>query len=203
MLATDWTVLVIIGATASGKSTLAREIGLQLGIPWLQADDVRLALAHSPLVMDDDAFFFDRVPLADWSLDDADVLRDRMIATSEAMRASMRIIIANHLTLGDRCVIEGDCMHPDLVRDPELAAAIANGSLRVICLDGGGAAEISASLLARARQLNEARRAEIGQIAAFHALYAAWMRETSRRHRIPIVTSRPFGTLADRVLATI
>jgi len=33
MLATDWTVLVIIGATASGKSTLAREIGLQLGIP--------------------------------------------------------------------------------------------------------------------------------------------------------------------------
>ena len=38
-----WEVLLIGGHSASGKTTLAKEIGLALGRPWLMADDLRLA----------------------------------------------------------------------------------------------------------------------------------------------------------------
>lgn len=40
----DWTVLLIGGPSGRGKTTAARRIGTRLGVPWLQVDDLRLAL---------------------------------------------------------------------------------------------------------------------------------------------------------------
>ncbi len=39
-----WDVLLIGGTSGIGKTTIARQLGLQLGLPWLQVDDLRLAL---------------------------------------------------------------------------------------------------------------------------------------------------------------
>ena len=42
-----WTVLLIGGISGAGKTTVARQLGLHLGLPWLQVDDLRLALQRS------------------------------------------------------------------------------------------------------------------------------------------------------------
>lgn len=45
------TVLLIGGASGTGKSTVAHQLGLQPGIPWLQVDDLRLALERSRVTL--------------------------------------------------------------------------------------------------------------------------------------------------------
>jgi 2-phosphoglycerate kinase len=41
---TDWRILIIGGNSGAGKTYLAKELVRQLGIPFLMADDVRIAL---------------------------------------------------------------------------------------------------------------------------------------------------------------
>jgi len=47
----EWRVLLIGGPSGVGKSVVARSIGLRLGIPWLQVDDLRLALERSEVTL--------------------------------------------------------------------------------------------------------------------------------------------------------
>ena len=46
-----WRVLLIGGPSGGGKSTVAEQIGLRLGISWLQVDDLRLALQWSRVTL--------------------------------------------------------------------------------------------------------------------------------------------------------
>ncbi len=43
----DWQVLLLGGTSGVGKTSVARQIGLRLGISWLQVDDLRLVLQAS------------------------------------------------------------------------------------------------------------------------------------------------------------
>jgi predicted kinase len=41
---TTWKVLLIGGSSGVGKSSIARHLGIRFGTPWMQIDDLRLAL---------------------------------------------------------------------------------------------------------------------------------------------------------------
>ncbi len=47
----DWKVLLIGGISGVGKSTVAKRLGLRLELPWLQVDDLRLALQWSRVTL--------------------------------------------------------------------------------------------------------------------------------------------------------
>ncbi len=49
-MSTPWTVLLIGGASGNGKTTLAEDLGRHFGVPWLQVDDLRLALQYGGLL---------------------------------------------------------------------------------------------------------------------------------------------------------
>jgi predicted kinase len=47
----DWTVLLVGGPSGSGKTMVAERVGLQFHVPWLQIDDLRLALQRSQVTL--------------------------------------------------------------------------------------------------------------------------------------------------------
>jgi predicted kinase len=60
-----WSVLVLFGASGTGKSTAAAWIGRQYGLTWLQVDDLRLTLQYSRARLPertDQLYFFDETP---------------------------------------------------------------------------------------------------------------------------------------------
>jgi 2-phosphoglycerate kinase len=46
-----WKVLLLYGASGTGKSMAAAEIGRRYGIAWMQVDDLRLALQYSRVTL--------------------------------------------------------------------------------------------------------------------------------------------------------
>ena len=57
-----WKVLVLFGASGTGKSTSGGEIARSRGVAWMQVDDLRLALQSSrvTLPVGTDALYFSR-----------------------------------------------------------------------------------------------------------------------------------------------
>ncbi len=67
----DWTVLLIGGHSASGKTVVAERIGLPLGVHWMMVDDLRLAFqrARARLPTGGNALYFEYLfPLASQNL---------------------------------------------------------------------------------------------------------------------------------------
>ncbi len=65
---------------------MAERLGLRLGIPWLQVDDLRLALQCSQVVLPENTealYFFERTPNV-WRLA-PEQLRDALIAVGHVM----------------------------------------------------------------------------------------------------------------------
>jgi predicted kinase len=58
-------VLLFGGPSGAGKTIIARQLGLGLGISWLQVDDLRLALQRSRVTLPEETaalYFFEETP---------------------------------------------------------------------------------------------------------------------------------------------
>jgi hypothetical protein len=66
MTTPDWSVLLVVGASGTGKTTVAKAISREPGIAWAQVDDLRLTLQYSDARLHTDAadglYFLLRTP---------------------------------------------------------------------------------------------------------------------------------------------
>ena len=114
----DWTVLLIGGHSGSGKTVVAERIGLKLGVPWIMADDLRLAFQRSRALLptDGDALYFDKSP--DYWRRPAEEQRDSLIAVGEAMSLALEVVVENHVDQSAPCIVEGADLLPSLLSRP-------------------------------------------------------------------------------------
>jgi 2-phosphoglycerate kinase len=200
----DWSVLLIAGASGTGKTTVARALSRDLGIAWVQVDDLRLALQWSDVRLPSEAatealYFFLRQPDL-WALP-AERLRDALIATGEAMTEAIAVVIGNHIVQGDPAVIEGDGIMPDIVEHPGLREFAADGRLRIVVIAPESEAELLKSMVDRGRgehldpDTPEARR-----IAAMNWRYSQWLVREARQRGIPVLPTQPGATLPQRIV---
>ena len=201
----DWTVLLIAGASGTGKTTVAKQISRELGVAWVQVDDLRLALQYSDARLPDDAatdalHFFLRTPDL-WSLP-AERLADALIATGEAMTEAIAIVAGNHIVQGDPAVIEGDGILPGIVDHPELRGFVASGALRMVVLAPESEAELLHALIERGRGEHlDPDAPETRRIAAMNWRFTRWLVAEAGTRGIAVVPTRPRETLAARILA--
>jgi 2-phosphoglycerate kinase len=197
-----WAVLVLLGASGTGKSTAAADIARQRGATWMQVDDLRLALQSRRVSLPEHTerlyAFLDDPGI--WSRSVVDV-RGAFIGVAQAMAPAVRIVIENHVATDDPMVIEGDGVLPALVGDEALAPVVASGIVRFCCLAEDGADALLANMLARGRGITREVTERSRVHAAANAAFGAWLAAESRRLGIPVVASRPFETLPRRILA--
>jgi 2-phosphoglycerate kinase len=201
----EWSVLLIAGASGTGKTTVAKRLASDLGIAWVQVDDLRLALQYSDVRLPDEAatealHFFVREP-EPWSLP-VDRLRDALIATGEAMSDAIAIVAGNHIVQGDPAVIEGDGILPGIVDHPDLRVFVASGALRTVVLAPESEAALLQAMIDRGRGEHlDPETPHARQIAAMNWRYSAWLATEAGRRGIPVVPASPWATVVDRILA--
>jgi len=188
------TVLLIGGASGTGKSTVARAIARRHDADWLQVDDLRLALQWSDVrLLDDDATealrFLERTEDV-WQLP-AERLRDAMIAVGVAMTEAVAIVVGNHVAQGDVTVIEGDGILPSIVEHPELRGSLASGKLRVVFVAPSDEDELLRNMLDRGRGVPDKSEAELRRIVEMNWVYTVWLAREAEERSIPVVTTRP------------
>lgn len=202
----SWIVLLIGGASGTGKSTVAKAIARQRDADWLQVDDLRLALQWSDVRLPDDnateaLYFFERTP--DVWQQSAERLRDGLIAVGEVMTEAIAIVIGNHLAQGDAVMIEGDGIVPSIVEHPDLQAFLVTGQLRIVFVAPTSEDELWRNMLDRGRGVPDKGTADLRRIAEMNWLYTAWLVREAEKHSIPIVTTQPWDTLSERIVTVL
>jgi len=205
-LGNRWSVLLIGGASGSGKTTVAKEIARDRGITWVQVDDLRLALQWSNVRLSSGAateafYFFERTPNV-WN-QPAGCLRDSLIAVGEVMTEAIAIVIGNHIVQGDPVVIEGDGILPGIVEHPDLRAFVERGDLRTVFLMPESADELLRNMFVRGRGItNPQETPQVRRIAEMNWLYSQWLEHEALRRAIPIIKTQPWETLKERIVSS-
>jgi 2-phosphoglycerate kinase len=203
----DWSALLIAGASGTGKTTVAKQIARDLGVAWVQVDDLRLALqwsdARLPTEQATEAlYFFLREPDV-WSLP-VERLRDALVATGEAMTEAIAVVTGNHIVQGDPAVIEGDGILPALVDHPDLRGFAESGRLRMVVLAPESEDELLANMVDRGRGEHlDPTSSSARRIAAMNWRYSAWLAREASRRLIPVVGAEPRETLAKRIIKAL
>jgi 2-phosphoglycerate kinase len=137
-----------------------------------------------------------------WQLP-AERLRDAMIAVGVAMTEAVAIVVGNHVAQGDVAVIEGDGILPSIVEHPELRGSLASGKLRVVFVAPSDEDELLRNMLDRGRGVPDKSEAELRRIVEMNWLYTVWLAREAEERSIPVVTTQPWDTLADRIIETL
>jgi 2-phosphoglycerate kinase len=198
----NWDVLLIGGISGSGKTTVAKQLGLRLGLPWLQVDDLRLALQWSQATLPQhtkDLYFFleSRV----WQLAPEHICTS-LIAVGEVLSPAIEIVIENHLDTAAPAILEGDAILPSLLIRPALQKHMHNKQIQAVFLIESEEENIFTNIQKRDRGTAGRTEKELRTEARAKWLYGQWLAQEAQRLQIPVLEARPWDSLSDRILNT-
>jgi 2-phosphoglycerate kinase len=196
-------VLLLGGHAGAGKSTVAERLARRSGVAWLMADDLRLALQRSRAVLPSPAataaLRFHATP--GWWRHAPERLRDALIADGEALSPALEVVVENHVDQHLPVVLEGDAILPALLARPPVQIRAASGRVRAVFLVEPDEGVLLATALARGREAAHMTEAEVRGVVRGRWLYGRWLAGEARRAGLPVLEPRPWGTLAERVVA--
>jgi len=139
------------------------------------------------------------------------VLRDRLIATSEALRPALAMVMAHHLFVAGvgPLVIEGDNVLPVLARQRRFPDVKIFGGLefpnvaRALFLVEPDEGAILTNMRRRGRGFENLTPPEQRTQAWASWLYGQWLRREAQALDLPVVPPRPWDTLIARILAVL
>jgi 2-phosphoglycerate kinase len=194
-----WQVLLIGGASGTGKTIAAEVIGRQVGASWLQVDDLRLTLQFGGLLSPEqhpDLFYF--LQLDDVRQVGAEILLDKLIAIAGLMAPAVGTVIGHHVATKKPVVVEGDGI------SPALAATERGPAVRAVFLVETEEEVLHRNMFARGRGIAAERTPEDQEQGRAWArlawLYNRWLEREARQHGLLILSPRPYETLATRIL---
>jgi 2-phosphoglycerate kinase len=200
-LSSDWTVLLVGGPAAVGKTSAAKRISVVSGATLLQVDDVRLALQRAIDPSDSPLLHTFASPEV-WRRPPAELVAlKRELAA--LVSSSLEFVVANHLEHDDRVVIEGVWLTPEFAARPSYAGMEAGARRRSVFVLEEDPSRIRESMLARGRGFGDLEPADREAMSAMQSGYARWLRTQALMRKQPIVDARPLGHLAERILAVI
>jgi len=190
----EWKLLLLGGATASGKSTSANEIARQLGIFCVSADSLWLALKRVTTPLTHPALHHFE-PVDEVVTKGPEVLCQLHIETANALSDALDEFIDHemkerHLPL----VVDGAWITPEFAarRTSEWDGA------RAVFIHEPEQDQILAGMMSR-QGLAQPNRRQLW-LAPMAWLYGNWLKEGAGRLGLPVVPARPRETLADRII---
>ncbi len=194
-------VLLLGGASGTGKTSIAKQLGLYLGRSWLHVDDVRLAFQRSHVALPAQTkalYFFEETP-AVWTLS-PQRLRRGFIEVGQVLSPALEVIIENHVDTVAPVVIEGDAILPSLWSRPAVRDRARQGYVKAVFLVEAEEQIVLTNILARGRGLSGRTERELQTEARAKWLFGQWLAQEAQRFGLPVVAPRPWSTLLERIL---
>ena len=192
----SWTVLVIGGGAAVGKTTAAIAVSTRYGVSVLPVDAIWFALkAVTNPASHPDLHYFD--PSDEDLALTAERLCGRHIESAQAISQAMESVMEHYLCERWPVVLEGAWITPAVAgrwtRQYE--------AVRAVFIHEPDIDEVLAAMLARSGGQNPTTRQEV--LSEVCWLFGNWVREQALAEGFPVVDAPPRATLAERVLAAI
>ena len=183
----DWRVLLLGGASGSGKSSLSYPLARRYGAPIVEVDDLVEAVQAMTTPEQQPVLHY-WLTHPESSQLPAERVAELQIEFARALRPAVEAVIANHVRTDTPVIIEGDYLLPgplpDLVR-----AAIVH--------------EPDVEQLVHNYRLREPHAGEQRRRAEASARYGDWLADQAAPFGIPVIAARPWETALERLCSLL
>ncbi len=190
----DWTVLLIGGSSATGKSYLARQLALHYQIPLMEIDDLRIAVQKmSAREKHPDLFYFPDHP--DYlQVNDCSQLVEKLVNVAKALWPALNELITKHIVCHERVIFEGDGVLPQLIAQTDLQQVKS-----IFLFDTKEHLHTTDVERHRGKYTGEG----VDKQAAFSFQYGLALEDEANHYHFPVVKTSPRETLFVRVLEVL
>jgi 2-phosphoglycerate kinase len=193
----SWEVLLIGGASGTGKTSVAHRLAHHLAIGVTGVDDFQVILERMTTPEQQPVLHFWRTH-PDPELLTAEEIMRQGFEVALAMTPALEAVIADHLQTKVPLVLEGDFIAPALAAQPSFGGLSNAGRVEAVFLYEPDEAQIMRNFSLREPEAGaQAKRARVSW------LQGQWLHRECGRLGIPALAARPWETLFTRVLEAV
>lgn len=205
----SWRVLLIGGSSGVGKTMVVRDLARHLGISALLADDLRMAIQQVTTPGEQPGIHYFLAHPTIWQKP-PETLCEGFITVAQAMQRPLSATIAHHLYIESAgpVIIEGDGILPALAAlrsfpTMHFPNAPLTDAVRAVFLVEPDEEALLSTLRQHRRGFGDFSHKEQETFARGCWLYGQWLRRQAAPYDLPVIASRPWENLAERVLQAI
>lgn len=205
----DWRVLLIGGSSGVGKTQVAQALGRRLGISVLLVDDVRMAIQQVTLPGEQPGLHYFLAHPMIWQKP-PESLCEGFVTVGNALINPLSVLIAHHVFVESAgpVIIEGDGILPALAARRDFSnlhftPAPVTREVRSVFLLESDEDALARNMHRRGRGFGDFAPREQQTFIRASWLYGQWLKRQADAYDLPIIETRPWKTLAERVLQTI
>ncbi|HET6763771.1 MAG TPA: AAA family ATPase [Longimicrobiaceae bacterium] len=195
----DWTVLLLGGNSASGKTRAAHALSRRLGVQVAQADTYRLAVQAVTTPEQHPAVHLFRTGAAK-ELPPHEAA-ERWADVARALYPALEMVVAYHLATTAPLILEGDIVLPRLASRRYLPFVPAGTGVRAVYVIEPDEELIHQRSLHRGRGYHGMTADEQRADSMRQRLHGEWLRAQAEEAGLPVLSPEPWDTLPDRILA--
>jgi 2-phosphoglycerate kinase len=190
-------VLLIGGASGSGKTSISYRLAQHFGVGITEADDIQTAVMHmttpeqQPIL-----YYWDTHPEAQQL--PAEEIVKLHLATCHQLIPAYEAVIANHLEGNVPLVLEGDYLLPALAAQESFGGFPNNGRVRGLFLHEEDEEQFVQNYLLR--EPAEGRQEGRARVSWLHS---RWLQEQALATGCIVVPARPWENSFERVLESL
>jgi 2-phosphoglycerate kinase len=192
-----WQVLLIGGASGSGKTSVSYRLAHHFGIGITEVDDIYEAIKclttpeQQPIL-----YYWDTHPEAQ-ELPAEEIVKLHL-ASCQQLAPAFEAVIANHLESDVPLVLEGDWLLPSLAAQKEYHGFPNEGRVRGIFLHEEEEEQFVLNFLQR--EPSEGRQEGRARVSWLHS---QWLAEGAKRVGAIVIPARPWETSFERILESL
>lgn len=189
MMERNWDVLLIGGASGSGKTSVSRPLARHYEVDFVRVDDFQVLLDTLTTSESHPAIHYWRTH-PNWMDEGVDATVRQLIDVGEILMPGLTAVINDHIDEGIPMILEGDFILP------QLSTSIKHPKVKSVFIYEPEKDQILQNYLAREGKY-QPYRSEVS-----HA-YGNWLAENCHKLGVLLVESRPWDGLAERVIKTL
>jgi 2-phosphoglycerate kinase len=192
-----WTVLLIGGASGTGKTRLSYPLARRFGVAIVEVDDIVEALHAMTTPEQQPALhYWTTHPEAARLLPEG--ILQIHLAVAESLAPALAAVVANHLETDTPVIIEGDYLLPGFAASDSFGGLPAIGQVASLFLHEPDEVQLVANYSGR-----EQGEGEQQTRARVSALFGEWLAAEAARYGVPVIRPRPWSSLERRALAVL
>ena len=189
MVNRNWDILIIGGASGSGKTSISRPLTRHYGIDLVRVDDFQVLLEAMTTSETIPALhYWTKNP--NWRSEGVRNAVDKMIDIGRALIPGLAAVINDHISENIPMILEGDFILPEFV------ASMRNERIKSVFIHEQSKEQIMQNYFQREGK-QQTFRAEVSHT------YGNWLAGECDIHDIPVLQSRPWDSLLERAFSAI